>query len=226
MRVCPFCRQPAQTKEHVWPQWLRKYVPYSLMSSGRNGRRFQQTEYMPLRGVLVPREKYVAEFLPDVVADVCRDCNSGWMATMEREVKALLGPAMDVSPGRSIDPARLLRFVNAPVESAGSVQPLPVLTKGTQTLLAAWFSKCIYAYSAATVSEANRPWTPEQYETLRERKTPLSSARIWIGRSRGLYSDIVLSLAPIQMISLELEASIDPGRPRMASAWLSGCHSI
>lgn len=221
MRICPFCGQPAQTKEHVWPQWLRKYVPYILMSLGRNGRRFQQTEYVPHRGALVSRQQHIAEFLPDVVADVCRDCNSGWMAMMEGEVKALLGPAMDVSPGRTIDSARILNPYYVATESASSVQPLPLLTKANQTLLAAWFSKCVYAYSVATTSELNRPWTLEQFAALRNRKMPLNGARVWMGRSKGLYSDIVLSLAPIQMISLEREATIDPGRPRMASAWLS-----
>lgn len=220
MRTCPFCGQPARTKEHVWPQWLRSFAPYMIMSSGRQGQRFQQTEYVPHRGALVSRQQYVAEFLPNVVADVCADCNSGWMAALENEVKSLLGPTMDVDPGRTFDPAQLLTPSQFKPTVTRSL-PLPPLSVANQTLLATWFSKCVYAYSAAIRSEANRPWPEDEFSRLREQQRPPTSARIWIGRSNGRFSDIVLSLAAIQMIHLADNAPIEPGRPRMSSAWLS-----
>lgn len=199
MRICPFCGARAQTKEHVWPQWLREYPPYQLMRTGRHGQRFHQTEYVPDRGALTLRQQHIAEFLPNVVADVCEGCNNGWMSVMEAQVRALIGPLMQ--PGTAASP--------------------PPLDYGTQTLLAAWFSKCAYGYSAATLSEPNRPWTLDQFNALRERKAPAAHARIWIGRSRGTRGDVVLSLAPISLIPLTAGASHEPGRPGMASAWMS-----
>ncbi len=130
---CRFCGEPARTKEHVWPKWLRSYPGFSATDVGSRGERFQRTEFSP-----VPDATGVTASVPlrlsNVTAAVCRDCNNGWMALMESRAQAILDAAMRTD------------------EIAG-----PALTQSDQTLLAAWFTKCVYAYDAAIVSEPTKP---------------------------------------------------------------------
>ena len=219
MRTCPFCHKAAQTKEHVWPQWLQNYLPYQIMSHGRHGSRYRQTEYVPHQGALTTRQQHVADFLPHVVADVCAACNNGWMAAMEAQVQALIGPQMEALT--AADFSLIAQALVGPQTQPASPAELPPLDQSTRTLLATWFSKCVYGYAAATFAEPNRPWSPQQYAALKDRQSPSGTARIWMGRSRGAHADIVLSLAPVSTIPLAAGASLDPGRPSIASAWLS-----
>lgn len=196
MISCPFCDATARSKEHVWPKWLRKYPAYQAMTVGRSGERFARTEY--LRGNASPSKKHVAEYLPNVQADVCNRCNNGWMSAMEVRVRDLLHPVMS-SESATID-----------------------LDETAQSLLAAWFSKCVYCYAAAVFSDPNRPWASDDYTALRETQQPAANGTIWAGVSSGQYADIVLSLTPIFLTPLAIDADPLPGdRPTMASAWLS-----
>jgi hypothetical protein len=120
------------------------------------------------------------------------------MAAMEIKVRDLLDPVMRTDA------------------IVGSV-----LSAEDQTLLAAWFCKCAYAY-AATYSEENRAWSSQDYSDLRMSLEPPSTATIWAGKSVSLLADIVLSVTPVFLTLLApgADRSIE-ARPAMASAWLS-----
>jgi hypothetical protein len=197
VRECPFCGRSARSKEHVWPRWLRRYPAYRAMNHGRSGERFERTEYIQAR--MASRSKrFIAEFLPDVQADVCSTCNNGWMSAMEIKVCDLLDPVMRT---------------DAIVGSVLSVED--------QTLLAAWFCKCAYAH-AATYSDENRAWSSQDYRGLRETLQPPPTATVWVGKNVGLLADIALSVTPVFLTPLApgADRSIE-ARPAQASAWLS-----
>lgn len=75
MTKCLFCRNPATSKEHMWPQWVLERV---------NTRE-------PIRrqiGQLAP--KWTDN--PEVkIKSVCHDCNNGWMSGLEQKSIPLVG---------------------------------------------------------------------------------------------------------------------------------------
>ena len=196
MSACPFCGQPADSKEHVWPKWLRNYRAFTELNIGKRGERFLRTEYPHSGDARFTRR--IAAGLPNVTAEVCAECNNGWMSAMETKVCQLLDSAMRTD------------------ELIG-----PTLGQADQTLLAAWFSKCAYAYEAAIFSEPNRAWSPALYRELKQTQQPPATATIWLGKNIGLCADIALSTTPVYAISLEPLASHEPDQAELVGAWLS-----
>jgi hypothetical protein len=84
-RSCAFCNQPGVTKEHVWPDWMRKQgvIPAGagthVVESSRSTRVFQ------------------APLGDTQVRQVCGKCNSGWMSRLEAEAAPLLMPMFEGS---------------------------------------------------------------------------------------------------------------------------------
>lgn len=76
-RVCIFCSKPADSREHLFPDWIlrarKDYRPFRMKKDNRTPPRF----YGELK-----------------VRAVCGDCNTGWMSTLEGEIKPTLGPMM------------------------------------------------------------------------------------------------------------------------------------
>lgn len=81
MRKCLFCDSNADSKEHLWHQWiLEKFdeVPIRLTISD-----------LPTRILPTPERKFKG---------VCDSCNRGWMGTLESKNRFLLGAMMhDIS---------------------------------------------------------------------------------------------------------------------------------
>jgi len=80
-RRCLFCDKPANSKEHLWSDWVLK----SLKSRD------------PIVQTLgkAPSKTFTG---PVTVRCVCRECNNGWMSGLEARVKPLVGSLMqDVS---------------------------------------------------------------------------------------------------------------------------------
>jgi len=74
-RRCPFCENPADSREHVDPQWVSRL--YLGADSGVG------TFTMSFGGLYPER---TARTLNQTVR-VCRSCNSGWMAQLEARAK-------------------------------------------------------------------------------------------------------------------------------------------
>lgn len=76
-RQCIFCTNSANTKEHVWPEWVLAAVDQDR----------------PLRFEMGndPGFLFSGEFK---IGCVCGTCNNGWMSRLENEVKPFLEPLM------------------------------------------------------------------------------------------------------------------------------------
>jgi hypothetical protein len=156
MWSCPFCGRTGQrSKEHVWPQWLRRYPAFAEMNQGYTGQRSEWTEYILEQGLderyleVPASSRHVADFLPHVQVSVCRHCNSGWMSRMEIAVEDIRDPMISGEEA--------------------------VLGPDEQTLLAAWVSKCAYGYISETKPE-NLPFSTEEYRALMTEKRPAGRA--------------------------------------------------
>jgi hypothetical protein len=147
---CPFCGAHNQlTKDHPWPQWLRKYPAFSLLAEQYKGKRFQREEpVLKLDAEGRYRQqtagtRHVAELLPYVQVPVCQRCNNGWMSQLEIVCQDILDPMI-----------RGERMYLGPDD---------------QITLATWASKCFYAY-ASVWDQTNIPWSPDEYRDLRTRE--------------------------------------------------------
>src|SRR3954468_10391898 len=75
---CVFCgsRENQMSKEHVWPEWVRKYVPDEVLAedvtyrySDSDRGEFQVVDQQPL--------------FQKRVRKVCKPCNNEWMGRIE-----------------------------------------------------------------------------------------------------------------------------------------------
>src|SRR5260370_28165312 len=74
-RKCLFCNEDANSKEHVWPQWILRLPPARRPVRQRLGTGKEVT--------------YSGDFK---LKGVCSTCNNGWMSELETEVRPILGP--------------------------------------------------------------------------------------------------------------------------------------
>ncbi|MDA8284342.1 MAG: hypothetical protein M0Z42_13850, partial [Actinomycetota bacterium] len=77
-RTCPFCDRPADTAEHVDPQWISRHYLERDVKPG--------TFTMSFGDLYPPR---TVPLLNQTIR-VCSWCNGGWMATLEARVKPAL----------------------------------------------------------------------------------------------------------------------------------------
>jgi hypothetical protein len=88
---CRFCGATNRqiTKEHVWPDWLRDYLP--PVSELHDIERYSPG---------TKRQRLPQPFLRTTVRAFCDGCNSGWMADIEAAAKPIVGPMV---VGRAMD---------------------------------------------------------------------------------------------------------------------------
>jgi hypothetical protein len=81
-RKCLFCGQPARSKEHLWPVWIRESLKIDH----------------PIRHAIGKMPPKILKHLDLTCKCVCRKCNNGWMSGVESAGKPILGPLMqDIS---------------------------------------------------------------------------------------------------------------------------------
>src|SRR5690554_4784517 len=82
---CVFCSQYGLSKEHIWPEWMRAFVP----------RRFQKTVHS-----VVHRERpsglveattgglhRPGDPMSQRLRIVCTKCNGGWMSNLQKQAR-------------------------------------------------------------------------------------------------------------------------------------------
>jgi hypothetical protein len=112
----------------------------------------------------------VAELLPHVTIDVCKDCNGGWMKHLEDEAKMLMSPW----------------------SSAG----WPFwLDRDAQTALAAWVTKSWMAYALIHKRDEG-PFTIEERRAMAGSPSPLPRSRIWFMHSDAPTARVAMGLHP------------------------------
>jgi hypothetical protein len=81
-RFCIFCGSRADlSREHVWPQWLRDHL------SGRGVNVPDWGRGNPRTGATRNARRTQDGMPEELIRRVCRDCNHGWMAGLESEMK-------------------------------------------------------------------------------------------------------------------------------------------
>ena len=92
------------SREHVLARWIRKRFPDDGAQEHWHRSEVENGVVNERRYRLVPFELTVRE--------VCRDCNSGWMADLETRVQPILGPMMtsSIKMPLSIDEQESLAF--------------------------------------------------------------------------------------------------------------------
>jgi len=88
--TCGFCGLPAVTKEHVWPDWLRRLILESRTEVGQKSFTMEVE-----RGKKTTR--FSSRALEATVHMPCARCNNGWMSALEGTVKPFM--AEMVFPG-------------------------------------------------------------------------------------------------------------------------------
>lgn len=169
MRKCIWCGGPADSKEHVYPQWLRKFdAPSKYMTEHGSFQeptpqlvtRFTEedelVEYELTRGNRTPVLHEVQ------VKVVCRGCNSGWMSRMEKGIEPL---------------------VHA-LSRNGSKQ---WITQTEQRDLAVWAHKTFMMYDQFN-DLGDRRYPVSEYLDFYENRTIQSDAYIFIARSNSPYA--------------------------------------
>jgi hypothetical protein len=74
---CLFCPNRADSKEHLWPDWILKSLKHRVPIRQNIGK--------------LPAEEFSG---PLVIKCVCGKCNSGWMSQLEGRAKPIIGPLM------------------------------------------------------------------------------------------------------------------------------------
>jgi hypothetical protein len=89
---CIFCKARGLTYEHVWPDWLRRYVPRSLP---RHSSQVQEV-YKDHQTSAV--KTWSGDPHSRRLRVVCKRCNEGWMKEFQDAVKPFLVPMLDAKP--------------------------------------------------------------------------------------------------------------------------------
>ena len=93
---CGFCPNPANSREHIFPKWLRPYVP----KLDHNAHMASFTGLVPTLGGLLEWRKRGKLHRPGSpysqrLRVVCIKCNTGWMAKLQERVKPILVPFLE-----------------------------------------------------------------------------------------------------------------------------------
>lgn len=90
--LCIFCRQPGLTKEHMYADWLRNYIPRELSSHGIS------IELTHLHTSDQTVERQTGDPHSRRIKCVCRKCNNGWMSRLQEQAKPYLVPMLRGEP--------------------------------------------------------------------------------------------------------------------------------
>lgn len=161
---CPVCRRPGkQTKEHVWPQWLRDSPLARDLLQSAHGERFpyaySDLERTGGRLIATPRSVSVAKWVPQITAPVCTSCNSGWMSRLEARVKRALSPAV---------------LAGGPVTIQG----------GGVRDVARWAVKTAMMYQGA-LKMKQACFTPDEVERMAKYQEIPSRCKVWVRSVSG-----------------------------------------
>ena len=142
VRTCIFCDRKANTLEDVWPKWLLASIGHDSTSPTQ----YWNTIKRPPKTWPGPR------FL---VKQVCKDCNEGWMSTLENGARRTMGS--------------LVNDISVTLDS------------DRQQILALWGCKTAMVFEGAKQNK-NQFYSEADRHFLRERQVPPTDTLVWIGR--------------------------------------------
>lgn len=93
---CIFCGGGNLSKEHIWPNWLKPYIPRNPRPTSAHG--MSLGAYGP-DGYYSARRTGKLDRPGDIQSQrlrvVCQSCNSGWMSIIQKAAKPILIPFLD-----------------------------------------------------------------------------------------------------------------------------------
>jgi hypothetical protein len=88
-RECIFCKAWGMTYEHVWPDWLKRYVPQDLTyHHAGTGEIFKTHSTSKIK-------KWAGDPQSRRLPIVCGRCNSGWMKELQDAARPILLPLLE-----------------------------------------------------------------------------------------------------------------------------------
>ncbi len=86
---CVFCSKGGLSKQHMWPDWIKKIVPRTDSSHTQHLMRFN---ILPGKTALIRPElqQHRGNIGARKIRNVCKSCNSGWMSRVEERAKPIL----------------------------------------------------------------------------------------------------------------------------------------
>jgi hypothetical protein len=87
-RTCAFCGRPADSREHLFSDWLHKVLPSQE----------QMLHFRQLGKDGTTRHEWPSRPFRDKVRFVCCACNGGWMSDLEKEAAPLLRAPITKTP--------------------------------------------------------------------------------------------------------------------------------
>jgi hypothetical protein len=150
-KYCIFCGGAPTTREHIWADWLAKYIPKTMPKHSSATSILNRD-----RSVSKTAKVWGGDPRSRRLQIVCGSCNHRWMSDLQKATKPILLPLI-----------------------TGNSQKPVILDLDRQRTLAAWAAMSVicaeYFYpNRATVSVTDRRWL---YKT----KTAPTDFRIWIG---------------------------------------------
>jgi hypothetical protein len=152
-KYCIFCGGSPTTREHIWADWLAKYIPKTMKKHSST-----TSILNPDRSIERTLRVWGGDPRSRQLQIVCKHCNNGWMSELQQQAKPILIPLIT---GKLKDSKPLL------------------LDLKRQNILAAWSAMSVicseYFYPGrAAISVTDRRW-------LFNTKTAPNDFRIWIG---------------------------------------------
>jgi hypothetical protein len=92
---CVFCGSRPLTKEHLWPDWLRRKVKINDA--------FRYRLENEIDGVEIRDHAFLAQPFTQTVKAVCARCNGGWMSAIEASAQPILWNLIQ-GQGMTLDP--------------------------------------------------------------------------------------------------------------------------
>lgn len=88
-KLCIFCGGHSITKEHMWPDWLRNYIP-------RTKTQFHSQKAIVFRASTQAKTTtHTGDPHSSRVRRVCQSCNNGWMSELQTRAKPILVPLIN-----------------------------------------------------------------------------------------------------------------------------------
>lgn len=80
--TCAFCGKPGSSKEHLWPNWLRKFVPMPLEATATHSVISFQNDTVDVRKGRLRGRPFAT-----TIKNVCTECNNTWMSQLQNRAK-------------------------------------------------------------------------------------------------------------------------------------------
>lgn len=167
---CVFCGAGEVTDEHVWPDWVGRYLNEEVLPGFEFGKSRSETDPKTMERRQVGR-KWGGPQLDIKVKRVCQPCNSQWMSEVEKAAIPYLKP--------------MIRGEQVPLD------------KAAREIVATWaFLRVVmaeYTHPAQiAVPESHRRWI------YKERKPPRQGVYVWLAgyvgeQWAGFYQQVPLA---------------------------------